>query len=58
MLTRNGFHAMLLVGKGQTLVEFGKIQTLDKRFFSSACGGIGVFPHASEATFWQDLADQ
>lgn len=25
-------HAMLFVGEGQTLVEFGKIQMLDVRF--------------------------
>lgn len=48
---------MLLVGEGQTWVECGKIQALDRRFFSSVRGGIGVFLRASEATFWQDLAD-
>lgn len=39
---------MLFVGEGQILVEFGKIQMLD-RFYRIVCVGIGIFLNASEA---------
>lgn len=41
---------MLFVGGGQTLVEFGKIQMLEIRFYSIMCVGIAIFPNASEAS--------